>query len=71
MPKVFCIVSERDGKTTKQPGCITSALERQERRYAAETIDDIWAHIDYLRNDPEENIIAIYEEHPSIIVIKS
>ena len=65
--KVFVVITERDGDTTKSPGRTETEILRTERRFAAATIDDVWEERFSLAQD--ETIVAIYEEHPAIIVL--
>jgi hypothetical protein len=68
--KVFRVVAERDGITTKEPGITATEIRREEFRYAALTIEQVWEAIAFWRNDPECTVIAIIEEHPAIDVIE-
>ncbi len=67
--KVFAVVTERDGETTKSPGHVETEIGRTTRRFAAETIESVWESRFW--RDPEETIVAIYEEHPAIVVLRS
>jgi len=67
--KVFRVVVERDGETTKEPGKVSTELVREEFRYAAETMSEVWDAIDWLRNDPERTLLAVIEEAPAITVL--
>ena len=67
--KVFRVVTARDGYTVKAPGVSETEVRQVDRRYAAKTIEEVWDRIEEIRNDPEEELIAIIEEHPSISVI--
>ena len=67
--KVFRVIDEQDGATTKEPGKIATEIIRSEHRYAANTIQEVWDAIAWLRNDPERTVIAVIEEAPSIIVL--
>ena len=67
--KVFRVVSERDGRTTKEPGKTSVEIVREEYRYAAETMEQVWDRIEFMRLDPEQALIAIIEEAPAITVI--
>lgn len=69
MPRVYCVVTERDGETKKRPGRTVTDIEKQSYRYSAENIQEVWEFIERLRNAPEEDVIAIYEEHPHITII--
>ena len=68
--KVFRVVTERDGLTTKEPGKTATELIREEFRYAAETMQQVWEAIDWLRNDPNRTLLAIVEDAPAITVIE-
>jgi hypothetical protein len=67
--KVFRVLAEHDGETTKVPGKVSTELVRAEYRYAANTMQEVWDAIEWLRNDHEETIIAIHEEAPAITVL--
>jgi hypothetical protein len=67
--KIFRVVTERDGQTTKEPGRVTTGIVREEFRYAATTIKDVWDAITWLHNDPERTLIALIEDAPSITVL--
>ena len=67
--KIYRVVTERDGETIKEPGKTSTELVRDEYRYAAETIQEVWDAIDWLLNDPERTLLAVIEEAPSIIVL--
>ncbi len=67
--KVFAVVTERDGETMKSPGHAETEIVRTTRRFAAETIESVWESR-FWRN-PEETVVAIYEEHSAIVVLHS
>ena len=67
--KLFRVVTERDGATTKEPGRSTTQIERADFRYAADTIEEVWNAIERLRNDPECTVIALIEEAPAVTVL--
>lgn len=67
--KVFRVVTEHDGATTKEPGKISTEIVRSEFRYAANTMQEVWDEIAWLRNDPERTLIALIEEAPAITVV--
>lgn len=69
--KVFRVLAERDGKTVKAPGISETEIKREETRYAADTIQEVWARIQDMLNDPECLVIAVHEEHPAIVVLPS
>ena len=66
--KVFVVTTDRDGDTTKVPGRTETEVIRTERRFAAEIIDDVWNAAPIFVTSDEE-IVAIYEEHPAIIIL--
>lgn len=68
--KVFRVVVERDGETTREPGKTSTEVIRDSYMYAANNINDVWDSIEWLRNDPERLVVAIVEEFPAITVIK-
>ena len=67
--KVFRVITEQDGKTRKDDGVKVTEIDRAEYRYAAETIEDVWEAIDWLRDDIEKTVIAIVEEAPAITIL--
>lgn len=67
--KVYRVVTERDGETKKEPGKTSTELLREEHRFAAETMQEVWDAIDWLRNDPERVLLAVIEEAPAITVL--
>lgn len=68
--KVFRVVVERDGETTREPGKVSTEVIRDSYIYAANDINDVWGSIEWLRNDPEKIVVAIVEEFSAITVIK-
>ena len=62
-------MTERDGTTTKEPYKVSTELVREEFRYAADTMQQVWDAIEWLRNDPECTIMALLEEAPAITVL--
>lgn len=68
--KVFRVVVERDGETTREPRKVSTEVIRDSYMYAANDINDVWDSIEWLRNDPERLVVAIIEESPAITVIK-
>lgn len=69
--KVYRVVAERDGATTRKPGEVSVEIMREDYRYAAESMQQVWDAIADLRNDPERTLIAIVEEAPAITVLGS
>jgi len=69
--KVFRVVTERDGETTKEPGTISTEIVKSEYLYAAETIERVWKETEFLRDSIGHEIIAISEVAPAITVLMS
>ena len=67
MLKVFRVVTERDGETTKESGERSTEIIRSEYRYAADAIGQVWEAAMTLPDD--EQVVAIYEEHPAITLL--
>lgn len=67
--KVYRVVTERDGETKKEPGKTSTELLREEHRFAAETMQEVWDAIGWLRDDPERVLLAVIEEAPAIKVL--
>jgi hypothetical protein len=67
--KVFRVVTERDGKTVKAPGVSETEIKREEWRYAADSIEQVWDCIARFITDPECTVIAMHEEHPAITIL--
>jgi len=67
--KLFRVVTQRDGRTVKAPGISETEVQQVNLRYAAETMQEVWNEIEYIRNDPEQELIAIIEEQPAVIVL--
>lgn len=68
--KVFRVIVERDGETTREPGKTSTEVIRDSYMYAANDINAVWDSIEWLRNDPERLVVAIVEEFPAITIIK-
>lgn len=67
--KVFRVVVEREGNTIKEPGVVSTEVIQDNYRYAAETIEEVWAATKRLRDNPERTVIAVVEEFPAITVL--
>lgn len=65
----YRVVSERDGATTKEPGKTSTEILRESHYYAAESIDEVWEAIAWLRNDPERTMIALIKEVDAMVVL--
>lgn len=53
----------------KAPGVSETEIKQVDRRYAANTMQQVWDAIADIRNDPEETLIAVIEEHPAITIL--
>ena len=67
--KVYRVVTDRDGITSSEPGKRSTEIVREELKYAAETIQEVWDAIEWIRFDEERTLIAIIEEFPTITII--
>ena len=68
--KVFRVVTEKDGETTKTPGNTKTEIVQTDYRYAAESIDEVWEAINQLIIHEEETVMAVVEEYPAIMIIE-
>lgn len=69
--KIFVILTEYDGETTKKPGETSTKIRQRERRFAAIDIRVVWENY---WNSPEfrgedEDLKAIYEEHGGLTIL--
>lgn len=69
--KVYCVEVQRDGKTIKAPGISETEIKREQFLFAAESIAEVWAAIDFLRSDEEAELIGVWQQHPAIQVLSS
>ena len=67
--KVFRVVTERDGETTREPGKTSTELVRETLLYAADTMQEVWDAIEWLRSDPERTLVELVEVAPAITVL--
>lgn len=67
--KVFRVVTERDGETTRGPGKTSTELVRETLLYAADTMQEVWDAIEWLRSDPERTLVELIEAAPAITVL--
>ena len=67
--QIFRVVTQRDWNTVKAPGVSETEIKQVDRRYAANTMQQVWDAIADIRNDPEETLIAVIEEHPAITIL--
>ena len=68
--KIFRVVTQRDGSSTKENGKNTTEIIEESLLYAASTIEDVWKEILWLRRDEEITVISIAEVAPAISIIK-
>lgn len=76
--KVFLVVTERDGETTKSKSKTSTEVSfktsteivKSHHRFAAETFDQVCRAAKFLISS-EETITAIVEEHPAITILGS
>jgi hypothetical protein len=69
--KVFRVIAERDGKTKKAPGEITTEILREERFYAAERITDVFIELSREGCFQEEQVGAVIEICPALTILKA
>jgi hypothetical protein len=70
--KIFVILTEHDGETTRKPGETTTKIKQTERRYAAMDIKEVWEAYwskPEFRDETEE-LKAIYEEHGGLTILQ-
>ena len=68
--KLFRVVTERDGATTKEPGRSSTEIVREEFMFAAASIEVVWQAIDWIRDDPERSLMAIVEDVSMVTVLQ-
>lgn len=68
--KVYRVIMDRDGETTKENGKTSTAIIREELNYAANSIQEVWESIVWIRDDPERTLIGVFEVLPMITVIR-
>ena len=66
--KLFSVQYEEDGLTTKEPGLVTTNIRVVTMHFAAESMEQVWAEIEYLRTDEEKNVVSIQEALPMDLV---
>lgn len=60
---------DRDGEATQEHGRRSTEIVREEHRFAADTMQQVWDAIEWMRHDPERTLIALVEEAPAITVL--
>ena len=68
--KVFRVITEKDGETTKLPGNVTADIIQTDYRYAAEEMGQVLEAINRWIDNEEETVMAIIEEHPAITILE-
>jgi hypothetical protein len=68
--KLFRVVFEKDGKTIKELGKTSAEIIRTEIFFVADTMDEVWQGIEFIRNDPEKTLIAVIEDQPAVFIIE-
>lgn len=70
--KLITVVFETDGETEKtstEDGFKqTTEIIKQEYRYCAESIEQVWEKIKPLRDDPVLDLVAIFVERDGVIL---
>ena len=69
--KVFKVVYEEDGETTKGDGVRSTEIRQCQLLYAAETIQQVWVAIKYLLDDEERQVTSVAEAAPAITILKA
>ena len=68
--KVFLVRTERDGNHTKEDGKRVTEIVVTDRRYYAETIQEVWDEIHNGNiNIYEETITTVHQEHGAIFSV--
>lgn len=68
--KLYRVVTEQDGPSHKdEERQLVTKILRSEYRYAADSIQEVWDEIEWLRIDPEITVIALIEDAPSVTVV--
>ena len=68
--KIFRVVYNEDGKTIKEPGIVSTEIKQMNVFYAAETMQQVWDDIEYIRNDVERELIGIIQDQSAVTVLK-
>ena len=70
--KLFQVIYEEDGETTKEPDNTRTVINRNQLYYAARLIDEVGTAVDWIRTGGEERtLISIAEVAPAVQVIGS
>jgi len=67
--KVYVVVTQYEGETTKEPGRVSTKIEHNQYLFAAESIDQVWDEANRLVRASGDEIVTIHEEHPSIVIL--
>ena len=69
--KLYRVITERDSHVyINDSGKGVTEILRKEHRYTADSIQDVWDAVEWLRTDPEVTIIAIIEDAPLVTVVQ-
>ena len=68
--KLFRLITERDGATSREPGKVTTDVKREQFWYAAESADDAWSAAKLLCKITDSRLMALIEEAPLITVLQ-
>lgn len=67
--KIYRVITERDGQTTKAPGGSSTEIVRLDYYYGADSISAVWDAIAFLRNDPEVDVLGIALQIDAVTVL--
>jgi hypothetical protein len=66
---VYRVITDRDGPTTRTPGRTDTEIIRESHMYAAESMEQVWQAIEWLRQDHERTLVAIICDHEGVHVL--
>lgn len=67
--KIFEVVTGRDGYTVRAPGVSETEVIREKLLFAANSIEEVWDYIKWIRDDPEQELLAIAEAAEAVTII--
>lgn len=72
--KVYLVIYEQDGFTTKEDGKVVTSITRVEERYSANSFQEVYKEVNESHGDELESgeltLMTIHEEHPAIFTCK-
>lgn len=68
--KLFQVVYEEDGATTREPGRVATEIRRCEMYYVADTLEQVWEEIEWLRRDHEREVVTVTQVLSAVSVLK-